>query len=242
MEDRTRSSHRSASTVRTEFSLSTISVSRTFEALKQDEKREDVLRRLRGKRNCRSGDFEILRRACGRILIGDSVAGGLTRLHSIDPPPPAFVNLSSQSKKYLLSIARLCPDLLRQQDGSSIASADTDGTLYTVELEHDKTEELAAMRVAMTSAFNVAKARGMDKEDFETEAQKLFNTEAGEYPETYNFVVPDDFQPQASNDGATAESHFDAMSKAAVNAFASWCKQKSIGSSDRLFITVFKQM
>jgi len=80
----------------------------------------------------------------------------------------------------------------------------------------------------------------MDRENFKTEAQKLFNTKAGVYQKTYNFVVPDDFQPQASNDGATAESHFDAMSKAAVYAFASWCKQKSIGASDRLFVCLLQ--
>lgn len=211
--------------------------------MKQDEKQEDVLRL------CNENDIVELSilKFFGDLWEDfdgdDNVAGGLTRLHSIDTPPPAFVNLSSQSKKYLLSIARLCPDLLRQQDGSSIASeASSVGSLYTVVPDHDTTEELGAMRVAMTFAFGVAKTRGMGKDDFDAEARKLFNDTGGDYQKTFKFVVPANFQPQPSNDGATAESHFDAISKAAANAFANWCKPKPVGTFDRLVTKVFKKM
>jgi len=170
---------------------------------------------------------------------GGDVAVGLARLRT--PPLLRFADLSEKIKQYLVSIARQCPDLLRQQDGSSIASVASDGTLYTVH-EFDETEELGAMRFAMTSAFEVAKTRGMDKEEFYGEARKLFNTETGDYEKTFKYVVPDDFQPQAGDDGATAESDLDAISTAAANAFANWCKHKPIGTFDLLVIKVFKQM
>lgn len=216
---------------------------RVYETLKQEDKRDAIVRTCEGSFAINAtilvffgvlwDDFE-----------GGTVADGLTRLCSTDPPPPELSTFNANQQSVLIGLAALSPSLfLVQETSSSIASSqDTDGTLYSVELEHDATEELAAMRVALSAAWAVAKTRcGMDKEDFGAECPKLFNTDSIDFQTTFEFVVrQDNSEPQPRQDGATADSDFDTISKAATNAFAEWCKWKGTGAMERLFFKVLK--
>jgi hypothetical protein len=222
--------------------------SRTYEALKDVSKKDYVLKL------CEEDEFiELVMllffQELGEDFVNDNAAKeGLTRLHG-KHTPPAVGDLSVRNKRNLLSLSRVCPDLSRQQGTSSFIALSTltDGTFYSVDLNdhehHDSTNELAAMRVVMTAALDVGKARGMGKEEFVTEAQKLFNTEVTEYDQTFDYVVgPTNFQPQQGNDEASAASHFDAMAQAATNTFSKWCNHNSFSTptSDKLMFTVFK--
>jgi hypothetical protein len=170
-----------------------------------------------------------------------SIAMGLERLQSNSTPPPSFGDLTIRSKVDLANIWRHFPYIRQEQAGSSIASsADTDGTIYSIDVDFDVTDKLEAMRIAMTPAMAVAKTRGMDKEAFVLAARQLFNTDSTEYQKTLDHIVPDYFVAAIIDEEASASTHNDALSRAATNAFARWCKHKSHVDADMLFLTVFK--
>ena len=133
--------------------LSAVCLSLTYEALKDVTKRDYLLQRYEESKVVAFGMLEFFKELW-EDFFSDSVAMGLTRLHSNGTPPPPFGGFSLRNKTDLVEIWRLCADLRQQRGGSSIASAATDGTLYSVGIEFDKTDELAAMRVAMTPALD----------------------------------------------------------------------------------------
>jgi hypothetical protein len=131
----------------------------------------------------------------------------------------------------------MCPNLARQQD-SIMATVNMD-------TDFDVTRELAAFRVAIAGAFQEAKMRCINKQEFEQEAEKLFNTANPEYKQAFEHVVPDDYMPEeptgSGNDGGwTVDSQFDAIYTAANNAYTNWAKWKTV-NFNYLFVFVFKQ-
>jgi hypothetical protein len=161
---------------------------------------------------------------------------------SVELPPPSFVNLTESVTAKLLHIYRSFPALATQSDSSTVSS---NGTLVTVDVDFDATDELAAFRVVIAAAFEEAKMRHMNKEDFEEEAGKLLIAEKPEYQKAFKLVVPADYEPDehtgTGDDGrGTVDSHSDAISSAANTAFSTRFKMMSVGSFDCLYVSIFK--
>lgn len=168
-------------------------------------------------------------------------ARGLQRFQEL--PPPSFVTLGESVTAKLLTIHRIFPNLATLPDSSTVSS---DGNLVTVDFNFDDTDELAAFRVAIAAAFEASKMRRTNKEEFEEEAGKIFNTNKPEYRKAVEYVVPADYEPEeptgTGDDGkGTVDSLYDAMSSAANSAFSTWGKVKTVGSFNHLYVYVFKQ-
>lgn len=209
----------------------------TYEALKSSDRRDEV--------NGFVTD-DVVVAFCVRCFLDEmfedfdltagDIANGLQRLQDASPD---FVSLSLSAKAKLARISQNCPALAAPHNSSSITS---NGTLFSVDLDFDETEKLAAFRVAITAAFEEAKKRNTNKTEFAEEAGKIFNTDKEEYVRAFQHVV-DDFGEDSWNgtDGsATVHSLSDAISRAANSAFSTWSKCKSIAAFNHLYLFVFK--
>mmetsp|Transcript_30635 Transcript_30635/g.74259 ORF Transcript_30635/g.74259 Transcript_30635/m.74259 type:complete len:257 (-) Transcript_30635:219-989(-) len=216
--------------------INATTAARIYEALKSADNRDKV--------NSYCADDDVVAFLVGRFLeevLEDfdpktgNVAEGLNQFRE---SPGNFNQLSNGAVSNLLYINKVCPGLGMPEDSSSISS---NGTLVSVDIDFDDTNEKAAFRVAIAAAFNEARKRNTNKTEFTFEASRIFNTEHAEYGAAFQYVVRDceDDSWTGNDEAATTHSLTDAMLSKATDAFSKWSQSKSTAVLNDLFFVCF---
>lgn len=154
--------------------------------------------------------------------------------HNIDK------EVSSKALAPMLQVAKRFPELIQKDDSFSISSNE----VVDIDINDELPDEEALFLYAMEVAFEVAKKRGLDTEEFDLKAREIFKGKPT-FQQTFNRVVPADFEPLLLNSHSGGTQYSDIMDNihaAASNACDRWCKvaEKTSEETDNLFLALFK--
>jgi hypothetical protein len=148
----------------------------------------------------------------------------------------------SAALPFMLTGAKYFPDLIKEDDSSSISSSD----MVEIDLDSELLDEESLLKSlfkhVMEEVFGIAQQRGLEKDDFVAKAHEIFK-DGATLETTLNLVVPSDYEPNGVNLGmqGTENSDIDNMVIAAGNACSRWCKASGKRKDeDSFFLALFK--
>lgn len=221
-----------------------------YNALASSDKEEEILK------ECNRDDVVelVVRQALGKLVkweagtsievllkklqdkekrrLEDNVDVGYVTRHNIEQV------LSAEAIKKLLKVADRFPELIKDEESSSLSSNEA----VNIPLDEDVPDEELVRQHTMQAAFGAAKSRGLDRDGFEAIARSIFKDTA--FPGTFNAVVAIDYEPSLLNSAGAGSVYSDTVNihLAAGNACKQWCKAagKDSDETSELFLAVFK--